>query len=358
MLAVGGCEEHRFPTQTLYDPNAKDTLDWRLSDTLYVQQYPNWEGFNHPQGIAVGFEPLLYVADTDNDRVAMLDLAGRVIGYSPRIKRPVALAEDRRLQLLVCAEFDTLLPGQSARTTFGAVYRLNLVAAGHNIAATTPARVFFDPSDSTRRYTGVATMYDDKYYVSRVGPKNAITYYDRDNAILLFEKNDSLMTPVTAEFSPDGTGLLSIHAVTGIATLPTGKSVEFVFSQVESNAGITPLYKVQWIRLISVGQTTNYVSKFYPSVDGDIDLLRIKRFTRPSGVTLDPSGTLFVTDAATDSLYTFSTRGIERYSFGGTGSGQRQFRQPSGVAYFDKTVYVADRGNNRIVRFKLSTDLR
>ncbi len=353
MLAA--CQEYRFPVETLPQGGQRTG---QIGDTLYVQQYPNWEGFNQPQAIAVGFEPLLYVADTDNDRVVMLDLAGRVIGYSPMIKHPVAIAEDRRLQLLVCAEFDTLLAGQSHPTTFGAIYRIDLVATGHDITTATPVRVFTELSDSSRRYSAVATMYDNSYYVTRVGPKNALTSFDRDNAILLFAKNDSLITPVTANFSPDGTGLLSIHAATGIATMPTGKSVEFVFSQVESNSGITPLYKVQWIRLVSEGQTTNYLSKFYPSVDGDIDLLRINRFTHPTGVTLDPSGNLYVTDAGTDSLYRFTPRGVEAYSFGGTGSGERQFRQPAGVAYFDKTVYVADKGNNRIVRFKLSTDLQ
>ncbi|MDZ4698359.1 MAG: hypothetical protein SH809_01530 [Rhodothermales bacterium] len=36
--------------------------------------------------------------------------------------------------------------------------------------------------------------------------------------------------------------------------------------------------------------------------------------------------------------------------------GALQFRNPNGVAYFDRVVYVADTGNNRISRFKLNTD--
>ena len=43
-------------------------------------------------------------------------------------------------------------------------------------------------------------------------------------------------------------------------------------------------------------------------------------------------------------------------SFGGTGSAALQFREPQGVAYFDRIVYVADTGNNRISRFRLNTD--
>ncbi|MFM8493662.1 MAG: hypothetical protein ACKOA7_08000, partial [Bacteroidota bacterium] len=37
--------------------------------------------------------------------------------------------------------------------------------------------------------------------------------------------------------------------------------------------------------------------------------------------------------------------------------GPFQFRSPNGVAYFRRVVYVADTGNGRIMRYKLSTDL-
>ena len=329
-----------------------------VGETTYVRLNPEWVGFNKPRDIVVGNEPFLYVADTDNDRIIMLDQAGRVLGISLTIKRPIAIAQDKRLQLLVCAEFDTLLPGRSVPTTFGAVFRLDLVSVGHLISLATPQRVYYDDEDSTRRYTGVATLYDNSYYVTRVGPKNEQSVVDKDNSILLFSKSDVLITPVTQTFSHDGTGLLSIHRPTGIATLPNSRSVEYVFSQIEVSAATVPLYKVQWIRLVTEGQTTNYVSKFYPSVNGDIGMLEIEKFTRPEGVALDPSGNLFVVDAAKDSLYIFNTRGVEQFSFGGTGSGEKQFSEPSGVSFYDKTVYVADAGNNRVVRFKLSTDLR
>jgi hypothetical protein len=327
-----------------------------LSDTIYVWQHPDWTGFNRPEAIVVGYETFVYVADTYNDRIVMLDIAGRVIGYSRPIRRPVAIAQDRRLQLLVCAEFDTVLAGGTA--TFGAVYRLNLPAVGHVIGSATPQRVFYDPGDSTRRYTAVATLYDNKYYVARTGPKNDAVLIDRDNAIILFDKDDVLISPVTTNFSADGTGLLSIHRVTGLATLPTGRNVDFVFSQVRA-ADVEPLIKVQWIRLVTMGQTTNYDSKFYPSTSGDVDILAINRFVEPRGLVVDPYGTLFVVDAATGRIHRFNSRGIEGYTFGGPGDPYgRTFSQPYGIAYFDKTLYILDRGNNRICRYKLSTDMK
>jgi DNA-binding beta-propeller fold protein YncE len=107
-----------------------------------------------------------------------------------------------------------------------------------------------------------------------------------------------------------------------------------------------------------MGQTANWVSKFYPSIDGDIDFLRINRFVQPQGVTIDPSGNVFVVDAVTDSVYRFNSRGIEHYSFGGKHDPLgRNFNQPYGIAFFDKTIYIADKGNNRICRYKLSIDM-
>ena len=48
--------------------------------------------------------------------------------------------------------------------------------------------------------------------------------------------------------------------------------------------------------------------------------------------------------------------GVDIVSFGGTGDGALQFRNPQGVSYFRRIVYVADTGNNRISRFRLNTD--
>ena len=145
---------------------------------------------------------------------------------------------------------------------------------------------------------------------------------------------------------------MSIGKITGLATMPTKRSVDYVFCQ----TGATSLFKVQWIQLIVLGQTTDYESKFSANTS---DLSLVNRFQSPEGVTFDPAGNLYVVDAQTDSLYRFSPNGAEHYSFGGTGSGDRQFRQPSGVAFspIDHTLYVADAGNNRIVRFKLSTEI-
>ena len=85
----------------------------------------------------------------------------------------------------------------------------------------------------------------------------------------------------------------------------------------------------------------------------------------------DDDAFIFVVDAAQHKLYQFQLNGQEGVpppagvedqtkqivvSFGGFGADSKQFNTPSGVAYFDKVLYVADTGNNRISRFKLTSD--
>ncbi|MCG8608199.1 hypothetical protein MJD09_24845, partial [bacterium] len=93
--------------------------------------------------------------------------------------------------------------------------------------------------------------------------------------------------------------------------------------------------------------------------DGNFDLFQPGKFITPEDVSVDLEGNIFVIDAQCDSLFKFSAQGDEQQSFGDpvelAGPGG-QFNRPEGVAEFNKTLYIADTGNNRILRFRLSTD--
>ncbi len=94
-----------------FDISEIDTGDGNVNfggDTVYVEVKPEWGGFNRPQDVMVGREPFIYVADTDNNRIVMMNLNGQILGIRS-IKKPVALAQDYKLNLIVCAQFDTLL---------------------------------------------------------------------------------------------------------------------------------------------------------------------------------------------------------------------------------------------------------
>jgi hypothetical protein len=62
---------------------------------------------------------------------------------------------------------------------------------------------------------------------------------------------------------------------------------------------------------------------------------------------------MYVIDAGLDSLFRFNNSGFITQAFGGP----TEFSRPEGVAFFDRTLYIADTGNDRILRYVLSTDL-
>jgi len=324
------------------------------TDTAYVPINPPWTGFNNPSDVMVGREPFIYVADTDNNRVMVLNLAGQKIG-TIEVKKPVALAQDYRLNLFICAEFDTIING--VQKTFGALYKADLFAYQHNFSQVKLQRLLpktsSDFSKEQRRYTGVAVFYDNSYLVTRTGPDNT-SFIDPDNAILEFQQiknpdgtiKDSLIGRLP-NFEATGSGLMSINELSGITTF-NRKTYEIITTQTGNTN-----FKVQWLRFIVTNDYAGYVSKFDPE-DPRVDILKIGKFGKPEDVTVDNSNNVYVIDSEKDSLFKFNQYGTEMHSFGGS----NLFKNPKGVAFFDRTLYICDTGNNRILRFILSTDLK
>ena len=341
-LLVAACGD-TFDTKDLGTTAPPDSY----GDTSYVQLQPVWGGFAEPADVHLGFEPFIYVTERGADRVTMLDLSGRVIGSSAPLRRPDAISQDHRLDLLVCADFDTTIGGRTV--TFGAIYRIDLVEARHNIAVAPVRRVYFDPLHPDRRYTGIAILPDNSYYVTRTGPNNS-SPVDPDDAVMLFSDDDQPRPRVEwPGLSIDGTGLATITRPTAIATFPKPTS-DFVFTQ----SGEKSLFRTQWITQRITGDVAQWESFYTPARDGDLDFLRISLFDRPEDVSVDDAGNIYVIDAGRDSLFQFNAGGFLTQAFGGPA----QFSAPEGVAFFDRTLYVADTRSNRILRFVLSTEVR
>lgn len=314
-------------------------------DTTYVQLQPAWTGFVEPADVHVGFEPFIFVSERGADRVTMLDLAGRIVGSSRALRHPDALAQDHRLDLLVCGEFDTTIDGRAV--TFGALYRIDLVEARHGIAGAPVHRVYFDPLNPNRRYTGITVMADNSYYVTRTGPNNS-SPVDPDDAVMLFDAQDGLRPRVEwPGLSVDGTGLATITRPTGITSFPRAGS-DFVFTQM----GDKSLFRTQWITQRTTGDVAQWESYYTPARDGNLDFLRVALFSRPEDVAVDGAGSIYVVDAVKDSVFQFDNSGFLTQAFGGPAL----FSGPEGLAHFDRTLYIADTRNNRILRFVLSTE--
>ena len=317
-------------------------------DTIYIKLSPDWEGFNHPEDMIIGREPLVYIADTDNDQIVMLNLDGERLG-TRTIKRPVSIAQDYKLNLIVCAEFDTL--GQ----TFSAVYKIDLVASNHNLE-TAPIRRLLprvnDLNKPFRKYTAVCTFFDNSFYVARTGPNNT-SIFDPDNSILMFrpinvsnfDSGDSLIGRVP-NISPTSLGLVSATQISSLSSF-NKRNIDIVVTLSGQNS-----FKSQWWNYVITPLDERYKSAFLPSDGAAFSQPNV--FDRPEGSTIDLSGNIFIADAGKDSVFKFNSFGDKVIGFGGPSV----FDEPYAVAYFDKVLYVTDRGNNRILRFILSTDVQ
>ncbi|HSD63927.1 MAG TPA: hypothetical protein VLB50_09005 [Ignavibacteriaceae bacterium] len=335
---IQGCDQ-KFNTDQLVSANSGNGNI--TGDTVYIQLNPAWEGFNNPQDIMIGREPFIYIADTDNNRVVMMNLNGDILG-TRKINHPIALAQDYRLNLFVCAKLDTVISGD----TVSAVFKLNMLASQHNIANATIDTILprlNQPLDPGRVYSGVAVFYDNSYFVSRTGPHNS-TLIDPDNSILSFTGEDIYKGRV-GNIDPIGSGVLSAYGISSISSF--NKSNYDVITTLIGNTN----FKVQWLHFVDTRDYTGYQNYISPQSS---EIMRPNRFERPEGVTLDNSQNIIVVDMAKDSVYRFNPFGDLLQSFGGT----EVFDSPAGVAFFNKTLYIADSGNNRILRFILSTDIR
>lgn len=352
----------------------------------YVPIQPVWDNLVYPIDVIAGWDELIYVADSGTQEIVSFDQAGNELGRY-FIQGLSAISQDRRLDILAAGTRDTVIGGTPY--TLPAIYRLDLNKTGdYGLENATLKRLITHPfyfksgtptgSDSVVRFTGIAPLGDNRYYVSRTGPSNFVNQFGGPNdAVILFTAEDVYQTPVEVSTN---LGLFRNYfvnplAITSLAVPPQSPAVtnraDFMFC----SGGEGNLLKVQLIRFeeSTFGasfEVVNLTAGDTSRADGF--LYEPGRFTRPSAVTTTGDGTnyFFVLDAEKDSLYQFNGLGYEGVnpppgsntnkvilaSFGGTGEGLTQFREPRGVAYLNRIVYVADAGNSRVLRFQLTTD--
>lgn len=356
----------------------------------YVPILPFWEGFSNPVDVFVGYDEMVYVIDDVGLHV--LDQAG-VRHRTIEIPGATDVTQDRRLHTYVVGRVNIDVGNDGSVENLAAVYHFSgTAAAGEPQILDTIIHPFSDASraitafrgeeDEQVEFTGVTTLADNTLYVSRKGPRNSTQAIARpDNAVLFFDK-DGENVAFANDLSPLGSNLRStwdITGITGFAAPPQSlagisDSRDFIATLEGEGAD----YRVLWLRRISdpvlgVFFQENATLVATDPSKADRFLYEPGRFEKPVDVYVAPdfTGYIFVVDAGKDSLYQFTQRGYEGVnppantnitkqiiaSFGGAGAGPFQFQEPSGVAYFRRTVYVADKGNGRISRFKLSTDL-
>lgn len=398
LLALSGCDalfgsKEDPTTEEIFDEGRIDPS--LLSDVGYVPLNPFYRQgalgpLDAPVDVYVGYDTFIYVADANGLHV--LDLAGRPSAFVSLIE-PTSVTQDRRLHVYVTARRDTVLSGATWRLPV--VYRLSGISTGTPKIEDIIWHPFDDDSrkfsrpdpvatDEDVRFTGVAVLHDNRVYISRTGPLNPL-------------RSPILPHNAVMEFSPAGVNTRTISALNPVspslrsAVNPSDvasyiqppqrqtyrRNDDFLLAQRPAN-GERLRYSVLAIRSV---ETPDGIV-FQPNTDllrpvgdperGDGFLFDEFKFRSPSDLTFAADGTnyIFVLDGGADSLYVFTSSGIEGVSpapgsgrtrpvvvsFGGKGDSALEFDNPGGLAYFNRILYVADTGNNRISRFKLNTD--
>jgi len=353
----------------------------------YVPILPAITGLQTPTDVIIGWDQLLYVADAGTQMITSYDQSC-VKMSSFHIPGLQSVAQDRRLNLMAIGTIDTVINGK--KFTLSALYRIRLDNPGgyglqHAVVTDTIVHPFYyktglSDMDAQTRFNHIAFLGDNSFYVTRTGPSNSVTQFGGpDDAVIQFTANDQFITPIQVT-NLYGTYADYFKQPAGIATFaqpPQSTSINttgnFIFTCV------SPPYPLK-VQEISEAITPNgvfYLLNYFQPGDttkADGFLYDPYKFVQPTAVTLagDGTGYIFVTDAAKDSLYQFNALGYEgvnpppgynskkniKVSFGGHGTDYSHFNQPMGVAYYNKIVYVADAGNGRVLRFKLTTDIK
>lgn len=383
LLLLSSCEGFwgvRTETDFLDEP----VFDGRA--VAYVPIQPVWEGLSFPVDIVAGWDELIYVADQGAEQIISYDQAGNEQG-SFAIPGLTAIVQDRTLDILALGTRDTILNGTPL--TLAAIYRVDLNKTGdYGLENARIEKILTHPfyfragtpssTDLEVRFTGIAPLGDNRYFVSRSGTSNnANQFGGPDQAVLLFGADDDFISPVNVSTN---LGLFRDYfkdpsSIATFAQPPQSPAVssqgDFIFTAIGADAAL----KVQVINFLETDFGASFAVQNFISGDtsrADRFLYEPQRWTRPADATIAGDGTnyFFVVDSELDSLYQFNALGFEGVnpppgsrsnkailaSFGGTGTGLTQFNEPRGVAYLDRIVYVADAGNGRILRFKLTTD--
>jgi len=358
-----------------------DKPSFEIRDIAYVPVQPSLKGFNNPTDVIAGFDELLYIVDEGSEEIISMDESGRELGRL-KVQGVKAVAQDRKFDLLAIGTKTEDISGTEFDLT--CIYRIDLhgdnqYGIEHAQIVNTIVHPFyfkstFSSSDVDVVFNKIAILDDNRYYVTRTGFVQK-QFGGPDDAVLLFDDNDEYITPI----SVTSNGSLYNNYFKepfGISTLIQPPQIlangpdDFIYSSIDEDGVI----KVQYIQLIETEFGLSYEPRVVAADTSKADgfLTYPYRFSSPQGLAITGDGTnhILITDSEKDSLYLFSSNGFEgvrppagyssnRYvnvSFGGSGRSLMQFNRPMGVAYKNKIVYIADSGNGRILRFKLTSD--
>jgi len=360
------------------------------SEVGYVPIFPFWTDFTSPEDIYIGYDEMVYVIDENGLQV--LDQKGERHRTIP-IPGATDVTQDRRLHTYVAGRIEIDVDGDGINENLAAVY--HILNASNGLDPVIIDTLIHPLSDETRNnsafrgvddelvsFTGLTTLADNTLLVSRTGPRNDLANIARPDNSILFYDGDGINTGYANGLNPVSSSLksiLDVGAISSFAGPPQqvagiSNSLDFIVLQQNPASEYSALWIMEFFDPESGTEYIENASLTFMDADkADRFMYEPFRFSKAADVCTAPdeTGYIFIVDSELDSLYQFTPNGYEGVnppptsttnkqilvSFGGAGNGPFNFNEPSGVAFMRDVIYVADKGNNRICRFILSTDI-
>ncbi len=391
-------------------PSSPESVAFSAGDTTYIHLAPDWlinDGIplSDPCDIVVGPEGYVFVADRGNNRIAVFDRVGNTVeaGWRHRLtdlenlpeweseNSVEAVGQDEKLNLFIVNGGPTVWYWNQYLNTIGVEAVLDHIVVYDTLENDTTEMNFIEWSaldnESPYRYVPVDYVFDDdparidsvltpaifyqdpvglsKYRGVAGGPDETVYVTDLTDRVsrltvlyqnLVLLKNGYFGYTYTGEFERDvavyGSGMGTTQDPAGIYVQVQGSQHFIYFTQTGG------YFKAQKIREEGVG---NFFSAFGP----DTDFMQLDRFADPMDIWVAQQylggNWIFVADTDSNRVQVFNPEGdFLMYAGVRDSSGVEIFDEldhPEGVAHFEGILYVTDTGNNRIVRYALSSDI-
>lgn len=379
IFALSSCENY-FGDRT--DLGFIDVPTYDVREISYVPVAPSIHDAVAPVDVQVGYDEFIYVVDSAQELVLRFDLALNPQGsiYIPGVRKVV---QDRSFRLLAIGTYDTTIAGVDRTLT--ALYEVNMVDAAGTLSLEnrTAEAVLVHPfyfknsfssSDATVKFTDIAIIgsnlpsENNSYYISRSGTSKNNAGFGPDNAVLKFTKNHDWISaiPVTASGATYNDYFKGPRALAGFTQAPqltAQNSPDFwVLNQSEEQE-----IQVQHIQFTEGPFGALYQPIFYSTLDPASTgyLQTPKRFNDPVDLCLagDGSRFLFVADSGVDSVYQFTSAGLEGVPPPPASTRETNaiatiggFGDLKAISYYDKILYIADAQTGTVSRYKMTLD--
>jgi len=387
VLILAACSQDKMP---LPSPKTTDT-SFGANDTNYVELSPVWDetttgiAFANPQGITMGLDGIIYVADQGADRLFALSKAGEQLHHDGLddigVPHPVGVSVDSKLNVLISNASDT-------------VYCWNQYLNFVNIDSVADAAIFYDRENDDR----LQLTFTE--YVERIVAGGS----ELEPVKILFKKDDQLLETIRSIY-PIYIAKENDAQINGVAAGKYGSDLFYItessydkisecrlvpeFAAKTSFGAVLFRYQAIHIRdIASYGSGAGTVDdpwSIHVDAEGDLyftqmggnfrvqkliapafesaytlgvhDIMDLDRFESPMAIALDDVDDIFVIDAGNKVVSKFKNGGRsagQETSLGARGLATTEFEQGSGIMVEDNIVYIVESGKRRIRRFQYS----